>query len=198
MIIKAVKKVEPFRFSGRHKEDLVERFREKTHGARFVSDLQKIMALHVSNAESHKAAGATATATRANASAIQKSARQLKKSIGLLDDGDKGLLGQLMWTVDKRRYAPAAFSVDQVAEAADVLEQAARKLTQGGGGRTSLQRDALIRDVYAAYVVRFNANPELSIAKGNDFAFALQICLKAIGQPTLTSARPMRDAINAV
>jgi hypothetical protein len=198
MIIKAVRTVPPFRFSDRHQEKLVERFREKAHGLRFVSDLQKIMALHVSNTESHKAAGATAIATRATASAIQKAAKQLKKSVGLLEGGDKGLLGQLMWTVDKRRYAPAAFSVDQVAEAADVLEQAARKLTQGGrGGRTSLQRDALIRDVYAAYVVRFNGSPELSLAKGNDFAFALQICLKAIGQPTVTSARSMREAINA-
>jgi hypothetical protein len=84
-----------------------------------------------------------------------------------------------------------------VAEAADVLEQAARKLTQGGrGGRPPLQLEALIRGVYAAYVVRFNINPELSLTKGNDFAFALRICLDAAGERTKSLLQLMRNAIN--
>jgi hypothetical protein len=196
--VKAVKTVAPFRFSDRDKEKLMERFREKTPGVRFVSDLQKIVELHISNRESHKRVGAAAAAMRSNASAIQKAARQLKKAVGLLDGGEKGLLGQLMWTIDKRRYAPAAFSVDQVAEAAYVLEEAARKLTQGGrGGRSSLQLEELIRDVYAAYVVRFNDKPELSTARNNDFAFALKVCLGATGEPTRISVQVMREAINA-
>lgn len=175
----------------------MERFGKNAKGLRFVGDLQKIVQLHVSNREGRKV-GAAGIAMRSNASTIQKAAKQLKKAVGLLDDGEKGLLGQLMWTVDKRRYAPAAFSVDQVAEAAYVLEQAARKLTQGGrGGRPPLQLEALIRDVYAAYVVRFNDNPGLSMSKGNDFAFALKICLDAAGERTKTLLQLMRDAINA-
>jgi hypothetical protein len=135
---------------------------------------------------------------RSNASAIQKAAKQLKKSVGLLDGGEKVLLGQLMWTVDKQRYATAAFSVDQVAEAAYVLEQAAGKLKQGGrGGRTSPQLDALIRELYAAYVVRFSSKPELSLAKGNNFAFALKICLNAAGKQTKTLPELIRNAINS-
>jgi hypothetical protein len=196
--VKAVQTVAPFRFSDRHKEKLMERFGKNAKGLRFVGDLQKIVQRHVANREDHKSVGAAAIAMRSNASAIQKAAKQLKKSVGLLDDGQKGLLGQLMWTVDKRRYAPAAFSVDQVAEAADVLEQAARKLTQGGrGGRPPLQLEALIRDVYAAYVVRFNRNPGLSMTKSNDFAFALKICLDAAGERTRTLLQLMRNAINA-
>jgi hypothetical protein len=196
--VKAVKTVASFRFSENDKEKLLERFREQAQGVRFVSDLQKIVALHISNKESHKRVGAAAAAMRSNASAIQKAARQLKKAVGLLDGGEKGLLGQLMWTVDKRRYAPAAFSVDQVAEAAYVLEEAARKLTQGGrGGRSSLQLEELIRDVYAAYVVRFNSKPDLSTAKDNGFAFALKVCLSATGEPTRISGQSLRDAINA-
>jgi hypothetical protein len=155
MNVKAAEIVKPFRFSDRHKEKLVERFAKNPKGLRFVGDIQKIVWLHVSNRDGNKSVGAAAIAMRSNASAVVKAAKQLKKSVGLLDDGEKGLLGQLMWTVDKQRYAPAAFSVDQVAEAAYVLEQAARKLTPGGrGGRTSLQLDALIREVYVAYVVR--------------------------------------------
>jgi hypothetical protein len=196
--VKAVQTVAPFRISDRHKEKLLERFGKNAQGSRFVGDLQKIVALHVSNREGPKSVAAAAIARRSNASAIQKAAKQLKKSIGLLDDGEKGLLGQLLWTVDKQKYAPAAFSVDQVAEAASVLEQAARKLTQGGrGGRPPLQLEALIRDVYAAYVVRFGSNPELSMAKGNDFAFALKICLDAAGEPTKALLQLMRNAINA-
>ena len=195
--VKAVQTVAPFRFSDRHKEKLTERFGKNAQGLRFVGDLQKIVQLHVLNRESHKSVGAAAIALRSNASAIQQAASQLKKSVGLLDDREKGLLGQLMWTVDKRRYAPAAFSVDQVAEAAYVLEQAARKLTQGGrGGRPPLQLEALIRDVYATYVVRFGSNPELSMTKGNDFAFALKVCLDAAGERTKTLLQLMRNAIN--
>ena len=196
--VKAVKTVAPFRFADRDKEKLLERFREKAQGMRFVSDLQKIVELHHSNRENHRRVGAAAAAMRSNAGAIQKAARQLKKAVGLLEEGEKGLLGQLMWTVDKRRYAPAAFSVDQVAEAAYVLEEAARKLTQGGrGGRSSLQLEELIRDVYAAYVVRFNNTPELSTTKDNDFALALKVCLGATGEPTRISAQSLREAINA-
>ena len=196
--VKAVQTAAPFRFSDRHKEKLTERFGKNAQGLRFVGDLQKIVQLHVLNRESHKSVGAAAIALRSNASAIQQAASQLKKSVGLLDDREKGLLGQLMWTVNKQKYAPAAFSVEQVAEAVYVLEQAARKLTQGGrGGRSSLQLEALIRGVYAAYVVRFNDKPELSTAKGNDFAFALKACLNAASEPTRFSAQSLRDAINA-
>jgi hypothetical protein len=196
--VKAVQTVAPFRFSDRHKEKLMERFGKNAQGRRFVGDLRRIVQLHVSKRQGRKSVGAAAVAMRSNASAMQKAAKQLKKSIEVLDDGEKGLLGQLMWTVDKRRYAPAAFSVDQVAEAADVLEQAARKLTQGGrGGRPPLQLEALIRDVYAAYVVRFNSNPGLSLTKGNDFAFVLKVCLDAAGERTKTLLKLMRDAINA-
>jgi hypothetical protein len=195
--VKAVQTVAPFRFSDRHKEKLMERFGTNAQGLRFVGDLQKIVQLHASKRGGHKSVGAAALAMRSHASAIHKAAKQLKKSIEVLDDGEKGLLGQLMWAVDKRRYAPAAFSVDQVAEAADVLEQAARKLTQGGrGGRPPLQLEALIRGVYAAYVVRFNINPELSLTKGNDFAFALKICLDAAGERTKSLLQLMRNAIN--
>jgi len=198
MNVKAAEIVKPFRFSDRHKEKLVERFAKNPKGLRFVGDIQKIVWLHVSNRDGNKSVGAAAIAMRSNASAVVKAAKQLKKSVGLLDDGEKGLLGQLMWTVDKQRYAPAAFSVDQVAEAAYVLEQAARKLTPGGrGGRTSLQLDALIREVYVAYVVRFGSTPELSLAKGNDFAFALKICLNAAGEQTKTLSQLMRNAINS-
>jgi hypothetical protein len=196
--MRADRSVAPFRFSDRHKEKLMERFGENAKGARFVADLQKIVHRHVSNREGDRSVGAAAITLRSNASAIQKAAKQLKKSLGLLAEGDKGLLGQLLWTVDKRRYAPAAFSVDQLAEAAYVLEQAARKLTQGGrGGRPPLQLEALIRDVYAAYVVRFSSNPGLSMAKGNDFSFALKVCLEAAGERTKTLLQLMRSAINA-
>jgi len=190
--------VEPFRFSDRHKEKLMERFGKNAKAPQFIGDLQNVVGLHVSNRDGHRSVGVGARAMRSNTSAILKAAKQLKKSVELLDDGDKGLLGQLMWTVDKQKYAPAAFSVEQVAEAVYVLEQAARKLTQGGrGGRSSLQLEALIRGVYAAYVVRFNDKPELSTAKGNDFAFALKACLNAASEPTRFSAQSLRDAINA-
>src|ERR1700733_10984713 len=110
--MKVARIVKPYRFSDRHKEKLTERFGDNANGLRFIGDLQKIVQLHVSNREGHKSVGAAAIAMRSNASAIQKAAKQLKKSIEVLDDAEKGLLGQLMWTVDKRRYAPAAFSVD--------------------------------------------------------------------------------------
>jgi len=198
MNVKAAEIVKPFRFSDRHKEKAGGTIRQKSERAAVRWRYSKIVWLHVSNRDGNKSVGAAAIAMRSNASAVVKAAKQLKKSVGLLDDGEKGLLGQLMWTVDKQRYAPAAFSVDQVAEAAYVLEQAARKLTPGGrGGRTSLQLDALIREVYVAYVVRFGSNPELSLAKGNDFAFALKICLNAAGEQTKTLSQLMRNAINS-
>jgi hypothetical protein len=189
---------EGFRFADRHRENLMERFGKNAKGPLFIGDLQKVVGLYVSNRNSRKSVGAGVAAMRSNASAILKAAKQLKKSMALLDEGEKGLLGQLMWTVDKQKYAPAAFSVNQVAQEAWVLEQAAGKLMQSGrGGRSSLQLETLIRDVYAAYVVRFNKKPKLSAAKDNDFAFALKVCLSAIGESTRTSAQAMRDAIDA-
>lgn len=192
--VQPVTVTEQFHFSDRHRQKLMERFGQYAKGAQFVADLQKLVGLRVSKRIDHKSTGASASSLRANASAILQAAKQLKRSVGLLDDGQKALLGQLMWTVDKQNYAPAAFSVDQVAAAAHVLGQAAGKLRQGG--RSSLQLEAFIRDVYAAYVVRFNDKPALSMAKDNDFGFALKTCLNAVGAPARVSAQLVRAAIN--
>jgi hypothetical protein len=188
----------PFRFSAGHKSKLAERFAEKAHGLRFVSDLQKLVGSHIRIKEDRSAVPAMPV-IRSNAGAIQKAARQLAKCVALLEGGEKELLGQLMWTIDRQRYYPRGFSVDQLAQSVQVLEQAARQLTQGGsqGGRPRLQLDGLIRDVHAAYVVRFNKNPQLSMAKDNDFTFALKICLDAAGERPTALLQVTRGALRA-
>ena len=61
-----------------------------------------------------------------------------------------------------------------------------------------LQLDGgLIRDVHAAYVVRFGKSTELSMAKANDFTFALKICLDAIGERPKALLQMTRDALRA-
>ena len=196
--MKAAVIVEPLRFSAGHKAKLVEHFREKVGGLRFVGDLQKLVAAHLRVREDRSAVPAMAV-IRANASAIQKAAKQLAKCVAQLEDGEKELLGQLLWTIDKQRYYPRGFSVDQLGQSVQVLEQAARQLTQGGtqGGRPRLQLDGLIRDVLAAYVVRFNRNPEISMAKDNDFTVALKICLDAVGERPKGLLQVTRNALHA-
>lgn len=196
--MKAAQIREPFHFSDSHMEKLRERFGKNAKGPRFIGDLQKVVGRHVSARDGHGSVSTGARAMRSNASAVMKAAKQLKKTLASLEDAEKGILGQLMWTVDKQKYAPAAFSVNQVTEAVSVLEQAASKLAKGGSsGRSSLQLEVLIRGVYAAYVVRFNSKPELSAGKDNDFTFALKVCFNAAGESTRTSAQLLRDAINA-
>jgi hypothetical protein len=177
---------------------LAERFRGKANGPRFVRDLQQLAGDHLRSNEDRCAVPAMPV-IRANARAIQKAARQLAGCLTRLEGGEKELLGQMMWTVDKQRYYPRGFSVDQSTQSVRVLEQAARQLSQSAsqGGRTRLQLDGLIRNIHAAYVVRFNGSPELSISKDNDFTFALKICLQAAGERPKALLQMTRDALHA-
>jgi hypothetical protein len=196
--LKTAVTVKPFRFSDGHKSKLAERFAEKANGLRFIGDLQKLVGSHI-RIKADRSAVPAMPVIRANASAIQKASRQLAKCVAQLEGGEKELLGQLMWTIDRQRYYPRGFSVDQLAQSVQVLEQAARHLTQGAsqGGRPRLQLDGLIRDVHAAYVVRFNRGPELSMAKDNDFTFALKICLDAAGERPPALLQVTRNALRA-
>jgi hypothetical protein len=195
--VKAAVSTKPFRFSGGHQAKLAERFQEKANGLRFVRDLQKLTGDHLRSKEDLSAVPAMPV-IRSNASAIQKAAKQLVRCVTQLEGGEKELLGQMMWTIDKQRYYPRGFSVDQLTQSVQVLERAARQLAQSGsqGGRPRLQLGGLIRDVHAAYVVRFNGSPELSMSKDNDFTFALKICLQAAGDRPKAFLQMTRDALH--
>jgi hypothetical protein len=195
--VKAAVSAKPFRFSEGHRAKLTERFARKTNGLRFVRDLQKLVGDHLRSKEDRSAVPAMPV-IRANASAIQKAARQLTRCVTQLEGGEKELLGQMMWTIDKQRYYPRGFSVDQLTQSVHVLEQAARQLSQSAsqGGRPRLQLDGLIRDIHAAYVVRFNGSPELSMSKDNDFSIALKICLQAVGERPKALLQLTRDALH--
>jgi hypothetical protein len=196
--VKAAVSAKPFRFSEGHQARLAERFAKKTNGLRFLRDLQKLAGDHLRSKEDRAAVPAMPV-IRANASAIQKAARQLARCVTQLEGGEKELLGQMMWTIDKQRYYPRGFSVEQLSQSVQVLEQAARQLSQSAsqGGRPRLQLDGLIRDIHAAYVVRFNGRPELSMSQDNDFTFALKICLHAAGERPKAFLQMTRDALHA-
>lgn len=195
--MKAAVGEKPFRFSQAQQAKLAERFRDKTNGSRFVSDLQRLVGEHLRRREDRSAVPAMPV-IRANAGAIQKAARQLVRCVAELEDGEQELLGQMMWIIDKQRYFPRGFSVEQLAQSVRVLERAARALTHSGsrGGRPRLQLDGLIRDVHAAFVVRFNGSPELSMSKDNDFTFALKICLQEAGERPEALLQTTRGALH--
>lgn len=172
--------VKSFRFAEDLQEKLSARFARNAKGSRFIGDLQRVVDEHLrTRMRVGQAAVPSMPVIRANASAIQRDARELAKRIALLTPREKDMLGQLMWTVDKQHYYPRGFSVERLQGSIQVLEQAARRINRGAGagGLPRLQLDSLIRDVHAAYAVRFNQQPQITMARDNDFMFALKVCL---------------------
>jgi hypothetical protein len=186
-----------FRFSAVHVARLTEILKETPRAGRFIKRAQQVID-HRQGPQRDNRVIPTLGKLRANAREVQKAAKSMSAQIAALTVGEKELLGQLMWVIDKKSYYPAAFTIDQVLATVRAVESAASRLVaRGRGGRAGLRLDGFIRDVHSAYITSINRRPDITRAKSSDFMAALKVCLEAAGEPIPKALLQLtREALN--